>query len=120
MHAIRSFDSPGRCGLMCCRWWRRRCRSVLSLSSSEVFSYVVDSLWFRVHKILCTTAYLFPQRGSHHRAEALPLARDRPQSLHQPPKDSLLGVMVAIADTDSSGVTPDLGREKEKTQAGLP
>lgn len=61
---------------------------------------------------------LLPQRGCQHRAESLPFTRDRSQSVHQSPEDSLLGVMIAIADADPAGVMPDLGCEKQKAQTG--
>ena len=58
--------------------------------------------------------WLFPQRGRQHRAEMLPFARDRLQAVHQPPKDSLLRIVIAVADTDPAGVTPDLGCEETR------
>ena len=42
--------------------------------------------------------WLFLQCGRQHRAEQLPFARDRPQSVHQPTKDPLLCVVIAVAD----------------------
>ena len=33
-------------------------------------------------------------------------------------EDSLLSIMIAVTDTNPAGLTPDLGREKEKAQAG--
>lgn len=63
-------------------------------------------------------ALLFPEGRGQHRAKPLPFVLDGPQSIHQPPKDSLLGIVAAVADANSSGVTPDLGREKGKAQAG--
>ena len=61
---------------------------------------------------------LLPQRHGQHGPEPGPFARDRPQSVHQSLKDSLLGIMIAVADTDPTGVAPDLGREKQKPQTG--
>src|SRR5450755_1318896 len=43
---------------------------------------------------------------------------DRPQPIHQSAEDSLLPVMVAVADADSSCMAPDLGCQKQKPQAG--
>ena len=62
--------------------------------------------------------WLFLQCGRQHRAEQPPFARDRPQSVHQPTKDPLLCVMIAVADANPAGVAPDFGREKQKAQAG--
>jgi hypothetical protein len=62
--------------------------------------------------------WLFLQCGRQHRGEQLPFARDRPQSVHQPTKDPLLCVVIAVADANPAGVTPDFGREKQKAQVG--
>ena len=41
---------------------------------------------------------------------------DRPQPIHQPAEDSLLGIVVAEANTHSPGMAPDLGRQEQKPQ----
>jgi hypothetical protein len=40
-----------------------------------------------------------------------------PQTIHQPLKNSFLLIVVAVTNAHSSGVTRDLGRQKQKTQS---
>src|ERR1035441_5304304 len=55
------------------------------------------------------------------RCESVDAIGDEPQAIHQPLKDSFLLVMIAVADAHASGMAPDFGRQKQKTQRrGLP
>src|ERR1700688_3840613 len=51
------------------------------------------------------------------RRESVDAIGDGPQAIHHPLKDSFLLVMIAVADAHSSGMAPDLGRQKQKTQS---
>src|ERR1039457_5302107 len=51
------------------------------------------------------------------RCESVDAIGDEPQAIHQPLKDSFLLVMIAVADAHASGMAPDLGRQKQKTQS---
>ena len=70
-----------------------------------------------MHKILCTAGHYLSAVASTGRNRC-PSFADGTQSIHQPLKDSLLRVVVALAGADSAGMTPDLRGEKDKTQTG--
>src|SRR5476649_1858130 len=58
------------------------------------------------------------QRRCQHRAKARPVGGDQPQPVHQSAEDSLLRVMVAVADAHSSRMAPDLAaRNRNRKRA---
>lgn len=52
-----------------------------------------------------------------HRHKSVGSADDRAQPLHESLEEILFRVMVAVADSHSSGVPPDSRRQKQKLQA---
>ena len=58
------------------------------------------------------------QRRRQHRAETLSIYGDRSQSVHEATEDASFFVVIAIADPHAPSVAPDLGRQKQKPQAG--
>ena len=56
------------------------------------------------------------QRPGKHRQETCRSLRDLTKAFHQPLKQSALRILVAIADAYPSGVFPNLGGHKQKTQ----
>jgi hypothetical protein len=57
------------------------------------------------------------ERLGYHGHKSVGVIADRPQSIHKSLEDPLFLVVIAVTDTHSTGVTPDFGRQKQKTQS---
>jgi len=57
------------------------------------------------------------ERRGYHGHKSVGSIADGPQSVHESLEDSLFLVVIAVTDAYSTGVTPDLGRQKQKTQS---
>src|SRR5438270_2805781 len=57
------------------------------------------------------------QRRDQYGSKPLPLRSNFPEPVQQSTEDSFFLVVIAIADTHTPSVTPDLGREKQEAQA---
>lgn len=55
------------------------------------------------------------QCGMHHRAESDVLHLDRAEPGHQPLKQSLLLVLIAVMNAGPTGMPPDLGGDEEES-----
>jgi hypothetical protein len=56
------------------------------------------------------------QGSRNHGEEALRVGSDRSQPQHQTIENGLLGIVVAIADADSSGMTPDARCQEQESE----
>src|SRR5215831_6870117 len=72
------------------------------------------------HRILCTGRSSTCARSGEcrlqHRQEAVAAKRNSTHPAHQAMKESLLLVVIAIADTHSPGMPPDLGCHEQEPQ----
>jgi hypothetical protein len=55
--------------------------------------------------------------SGYHGREPVGAIGDGPQAIHQPLKNSFLLIVVAVTNAHSSGVSRNLGRQKQKTQS---
>lgn len=58
------------------------------------------------------------QGDSDHWKETSFRLGDSYESLHEAIKDTLIGVMIAVADTHAAGMSPDSRRQKQELQPG--
>ena len=56
------------------------------------------------------------QGDGNHGEEAVCVCRDRSQPHHQTIEYGLLGIVVAVADADSPGMTPDACRQEQEPE----
>ena len=56
------------------------------------------------------------QGRRNHGEETLRVCSDRSQPHHQTIENGLLGIVVAIADADASGMTPDARRQEQESE----
>ena len=69
-----------------------------------------------MHRILCTTSA--EQGARNYRSEAFLRCGNGPEPVHQALKDTLVRIMIAVANAHSTRVAPDPRRQKQKLQPG--